>query len=110
MCGSSPLPEAVAKSMGTGAVLVESRALSAATRPLTASWRAGFDGPRLEPLEDAALSGTGDVAESRLQKYFGSSTYWPSRLDPTGFPSFRMRLPPACRGKRAPATSVTATG
>ena len=77
---------------------------------MTASCSAGFDGPRLDPLEDAALSGTGDVAERRPQKYLGSSVYCPIRLDPTGCPSLRIRLPPAWRGNTAPANSVTTAG
>ena len=63
MCGSRPLPEAVTRSTGTGAVLPGSAARSASTRSCTASISAGFVGPRFEPDEAPALYGTGAVAD-----------------------------------------------
>src|SRR5207245_2043793 len=81
--GSSPLPEAVTRSTGIGAALPGSAARRASTRPWTALARSGFVGPRFEPEDDAALSGKGDVADGRLQKYFGSSKGWPMRREPT---------------------------
>ena len=110
MSGSSPLAEAVTRSIGTGAVLPGSAARSAATRSFTASRSAGFDGPRLEPPDPAALFGPGDVAEGRLQKYFGSLKCWPIRSEPTVLPSRSIRLPAACCGKTARAMPVTASG
>jgi hypothetical protein len=67
-------------------------------------------GPRFEPLDAAALYGNGVVAEGRPQKYLGSSNGWPIRLDPTGFPSRRMRLPLASLGKATCAMPVTRSG
>ena len=55
MCGSRPLPEAVTRSTGTGAVLPGSAARSASMRALTASASAGLSGPWFEPPEAAAL-------------------------------------------------------
>jgi hypothetical protein len=54
--------------MGTGRSLPGSAALSALMRAATASLSAGLSGPRLEPLEAAALLGNGPVAEGRPQK------------------------------------------
>jgi hypothetical protein len=62
MCGSSPLAEAVTRSMGTGAVWPGSAARRARCG-LHRLTRAGLLGPRLEPPELAALSGMGLVAE-----------------------------------------------
>ena len=53
--GSRPLPEAVTRSTGIGAVLPGSAALRASMRPLTASTSAGLVGPWFEPLELAPL-------------------------------------------------------
>ena len=103
MCGSRPLAEAVTRSTGTGAVLPGSAARSASMRPLTASTSAGFSGPWFEPLELPALYGIGEVADGRLQKYFGSLKVWPISDEPTGLPSLSSRLPPACVGKGEPA-------
>ena len=64
MWGSRPLPEAVTRSTGTGAVLPGSAARSASTRALTAPWSAGFVGPRFEPDEAPALYAKGDVADA----------------------------------------------
>ena len=54
-CGSRPLPEAVTRSTGTGAGLPGSAARSASLRAFTAPWSAGFEGPRFEAAEAAAL-------------------------------------------------------
>src|SRR5215467_6109066 len=110
MCGSSPLPEAVTRSTGTGTVLPGSAARSASTRAWTALTRSGFVGLRLDPEDEAALYGNGLVAEGRPQKYFGSSKGWPMRAEPTSLPSFEMRLPWAWYGKTAWATPVTRSG
>src|SRR5262252_3912212 len=110
MCGSSPLPEAVTRSTGTGAVLPGSAARSASTRLWTALTRSGLVGLRLDPVDEAALYGNGLVAEGRPQKYFGSSNGWPMRAEPTSLPSFEMRLPWAWYGKTAWATPVTRSG
>ena len=98
MCGSRPLPEAVTRSTGTGAVLPGSAARSASMRPLTASVSAGFSGPWFEPLEALALLGIGPVADGRPQTYFGSLKFCPISDEPTGLPSRRIRLPAACSG------------
>ena len=82
MCGSSPLPEAVTRSTGTGAVLPGSAARSASMRPLTASVSAGFSGPWFEPLDALALLGIGPVADGRPQKYFGSLKFCPISDEP----------------------------
>src|SRR5262245_58275114 len=110
MCGSSPLPDAVTKSTGTSATLLGSAAFRAASRRLTASLSAGFDGPRFDPLDDAALSATGDVADGRPQKYLGSSVYCPMSSEPTAIPSRTMKLPLAWRGKNTLAPSVRLSG
>src|SRR5262244_3092156 len=101
MCGSSPLPDAVTRSTGTGAALPGSAARSASTRAWTALTRSGLGGLRLDPEDAAALYGNGLVAEGRPQKYFGSSKGWPMRAEPTSLPSFEMRLPCAWYGKTA---------
>src|SRR5215470_4570906 len=98
MCGSSPLPEAVTRSTGTGAVFPGSAARSASTRPCTVLIRSGLVGLRFDPDEDAALSANGLVADGRLQKYLGSSKGWPISTEPTAFPSFTIRLPLAWNG------------
>src|SRR5215470_327697 len=106
MWGSSPLPDAVTRSAGTGALFPGSAARSASMRAFTASARAGLVGPRFEPDDEAALYGLGEVAEGRLQKYFGSSKGCPMRDEPTTLPSCTMRLPLAWRGKTSWATPV----
>src|ERR1700693_2638012 len=110
MCGSRPLPDAVTKSTGTGAVFPGSAARRASTRPWTVLTRSGFVGLRLEPDEEPALSAKGLVADGRLQKYFGASKGWPISADPTTFPSLMIRLPCACDGKIAWAMPVTSSG
>src|SRR5215510_11715331 len=110
MCGSSPLPEAVTRSTGTGALLPGSAARSASTRPWTALTRSGLVGLRLDPEDEAALYGNGLVAEGRPQKYLGSSKGWPMRAEPTSLPSLETRLPWAWYGKTAWATPVTRSG
>src|SRR5689334_12782253 len=110
MCGSSPLPEAATRSTGTGAVFPGSAARSASTRSCTALTSAGFVGLRFEPDDDAALYGDGEVADGRLQKYFGSSNGWPISSEPTTLPSLTMRLPLAWCGKTTWAMTVSATG
>src|SRR5712692_10182568 len=110
MCGSRPLPEAVTRSTGTGAVLRGSAARSAATRAWTALTRSGFVGLRFEPDEEPALYPNGLVADGRPQKYFGSSKGCPMSAEPTSLPSLTIRLPLAWRGKTAWATAVTIAG
>src|SRR5262245_32482053 len=110
MWGSSPLPEAVTKSTGTGAMLPGSAARSASTRPCTALMRSGFVGLKLDPDEDAALSANGLVAEGRLQKYLGASKGCPINAEPTTLPSLTIRLPLAWNGKTAWAMPVTISG
>src|ERR1700740_3541878 len=83
MCGSSPLPDAVTRSTGTGAVLSGSAARCASTRPWTALTRSGLVGLRFEPAEEPALYANGVVADGRLQKYFGSSNGCPISEEPT---------------------------
>src|SRR5215469_6571153 len=95
MSGSRPLAEAVTRSTGTGAELPGSAARKASTRCLIPSVRAGLRGPRFEPPEANPLFGCGEVADGRLQKYFGSLKLCPMRLDPMALPSFMMRLPEA---------------
>src|SRR5882757_6336737 len=96
--GSRPLADAVTRSTGTRRVLVGSAAFNASTRVMIASVNAGFSGPWLDPLEAVALYGWGEVAEGRLQKYFGSLKLWPMTRDPTGCPPASTRLPAAWSG------------
>ena len=71
-------------------------------RALTASMRAGLSGPRFEPPEAAALYGCGDVADGRLQKYFGSLKLWPISAEPTALPLLTIRLPRGLIAGRRP--------
>src|SRR5262249_23822447 len=105
-----PLPEAVTRSTGAGAVLPGSAARSASTRPCTALIRSGLVGLRFEPEEAPALFGKGLVAEGRLQKDFGSSNGWPVRVEPTTLPFGTMRLRLACHGNAIWAIPVTTRG
>src|SRR5947208_17107835 len=98
MCGSSPLPDAVTRSTGTGAVLPGSAARIASTRPCTDFTSAGFVGLRFEPENDAAVEANGVVAAGRAQEYFGWSKVWPIRAPPTTLPFLAMRLPFASLG------------
>ena len=108
--GSRPLAEAVTRSTGTGAVLPGSAARNTAMRCFTASVSAGLVGPRLEPDEALALYAFGEVADGRPQKYFGSVNDWPISTEPTGLPSFTIRLPLARCGKISWASPVAASG
>src|ERR1700693_1288450 len=110
MCGSRPLPDAVTKSTGTGAVFPGSAARKASTRPWTALTKSGFVGLRLEPDDEPALSAKGLVADGRLQKYLASSKGCPMSLEPTIFPSLAIRLPCACDGNTTCAMPVTRSG
>src|SRR5713226_2656095 len=109
MSGSSPLAEAVTRSTGTGPVACGSAARSAATRPATASRRALLVGPRLDPLDAEALYENGLVAESRPQKYYGSSNGCPISVEPIACPSRLINLPCAWRG-RAPGLAPSSLG
>src|SRR5437879_13449439 len=110
MSGSSPLADAGTRSTGTGAVLPGSAARSVATRSCTGCTRSGFVGLRFEPDEEPALSGNGEVADGRPQKYLGSSNGCPIRAEPTGLPFLRITLPLACCGNATWETRVTPTG
>src|SRR5215813_13871841 len=110
MCGSSPLPEAVTRSTGTGAVLPGSAARSPSTRDWTALIRSGLVGLWFEPDEEAALYANGVVADGRPQKYFGSSNGWPMSAEPTTLPSLTIRLPLAWCGNTTWAMTVTTAG
>src|SRR5712691_5540589 len=110
MWGSSPLPDDVTRSTGTGAVLRGSAARRAATRACTVLTNSGFVGLRFEPMDEPALYWNGVVADGRPQKYLGSSKGWPMRVDPTVFPSLTIRLPLAWRGNAACAMTVTIAG
>src|SRR5581483_3371254 len=110
MSGSRPLPDAVTRSTGIGALLVGSTAWRASIRAFTASVSAGLSGPRFEPVEPVPLYGCGVVAEGRLQKYFGSLNGCPMRLDPIALPLRTIRLPPAWVGKRTWPIPVTTSG
>ncbi len=73
MCGSSPLPDAVTRSTGTGArVAGIGRAQRRDRGRVPPSSSAGLIGPWFEPLDAAPLYGCGPVADGRLQKYFGA--------------------------------------
>ena len=52
----------------------------------------------------------GEVAEGRLQKYFGSENGWPIRREPTTLPSFSIRLPFAWSLNATCAIPVTTSG
>ena len=93
MSGSSPLADAVTRSTGIDFVGSEGAARSASTRRPTASIKAGFVGPRFEPLEALALSPNGPVADGRAQKYRAASNGCPTSSDPTTTPSRTIRLP-----------------
>src|SRR5207244_12792061 len=110
MCGSRPLPDAVTRSTGTGAVFSGTAARRASTRAWTAFTRSGLVGLRFEPADEPALYGNGVVADGRPQKYLGSSNGWPISDEPTTLPSFTMRLPFAWRGKTTFAMPVTTSG
>ena len=103
MCGSSPLPEAVTRSTGIGRVVVRVGGARARRRaPSPRRPAPGWAGPRFEPDDAAALYASGAVAESRPQKYFGSSNGWPMSAEPTTLAVLRtIRLPLAWRGKAA---------
>src|SRR5262249_39185471 len=88
MWGSSPEPDAVTRSAGTGVGPPKSL-----MRLSTASFSAGLVGPWFEPDDEAPLYGMGEVAEGRVQKYFGSENACPISLDPTTLPPFKIRLP-----------------
>src|SRR5262245_34308638 len=110
MCGSSPLPDAVTRSIGTGAVLPGSAACSASMRCLTASASALLVGPRFDPDDAALLSANGAVADGRLQKYFGSVNGWPISAEPSGLPLRSIRLPFADFANAICAMPVTTSG
>ena len=97
-----PLPDAVTRSTGHGLRCCPDRPRATLLmRCLTASASAGLVGPRLEPVDDALLSANGDVADGRLQKYFGSENGWPISSDPSCFLSpCSIRLPFAACAKR----------
>src|SRR4029453_10420087 len=61
MWGSRPLPEAVTRSTGTGAVFPGSAARSASTRPCTALLRSGLVGPWFGPDGAGGFVGEGGV-------------------------------------------------
>ena len=69
---SSPLPDAVTRSTGTGSGLSGSAACSASTRLLTAASSAGLFAPRFDPPEARPLFGIGVVADGRPQKCVGA--------------------------------------
>ena len=79
-------------------------------RAFAASASAGFVGPRFEPAEAPRVVGAGAVAESRPQKYFGSSNGWPMSASRRPFRSRTIRLPFAWSGNAACATPVTRSG
>src|SRR5262245_4767320 len=119
MCGSSPPPVVVTKSIGTGAE--EFSAFSLSTSALTRSIRALLVGPRLAPPEFAALYGAGTVlleslgsgavvADGRPWKYLSLVNSWPISAEPTTLPSTSTRLPCACFGKMTPASPVITSG
>src|SRR5664279_2900304 len=108
--GSRPLADAVTRSAGTGAVLAGSASRSALIRSFTASASAGLRGPRFEPEDEAPLYGCGDVADGRLQKYFGSSNGWPISVDATVLPPCRTRLPLAAPGNASWAMPQVTSG
>src|SRR5689334_13503708 len=110
MCGSSPLPDAVTRSTGTGAVLPGSAARNASMRCFTASVSALLVGPRLEPLDAALLSANGEVADGRLQKYFGSENGCPISSEPSALSPRSIKLPLAACGNRTCARPVTTSG
>src|SRR5580692_4355368 len=110
MCGSKPLPDAVAKSTGTGDEFSGSAALSSAMRAFTTSRSAGLVGPRFEAVEPLALFGMGEVAEILPQKYLGSENGWLISDEPISLPSAAIRLPEASRANNRCPTKVTASG
>src|SRR5438445_9078305 len=110
ICGSSPEPDAVTRSTGTGAALPGSAACNASMRCLTASVNALLVGPRFEPVDEAALFGDGVVADGRGQKYFGSANGWPISSEPSGLSLGPIRLPLAACVNVSCATPVTTSG
>ena len=100
MCGSSPEPDAVTASTGTGVSAASPLAPRYAVDPLAATaLRAarGSSGPRLEPrLERRVVAGVGRssvAAEGRDWKYSASGSpssstkAWPISSEPTALPS-----------------------
>ena len=59
---------------------------------------------------DESLGSVSLVAEGRGWKYFALAKFWPISEEPTTTPSFTIRLPLACWGRRSCATPVMASG
>src|SRR5262245_57763181 len=102
MSGSSPLPDVVTRSTGTGADGFFF--LRPSTAPAIRSASALLVGPRFEPPELAALYGASTVlveslgsgalvADGRPWKYLASVNCCPSNAEPITLPSFSIRLP-----------------
>jgi len=83
---------------------------SALRRASTAFFKSGLNGPKFDPIDEAALYGPGVVAERRGQKYFGSSVQRPIKADPSIRPPLYTRLPFACQGNNDCAMPVIASG
>ncbi len=79
-------------------------------RAFTASISAGFVGPKLDPVDAAALFGMGVVADTLPQKYLGSAKDWPIKDEPTTSLSRVTRLPEAEFAKASLPTPITARG
>ena len=108
--GSSPLPEAVIKSIGIGKEADGLCSLRTLRRCLIVFKNFGLDGPKLEPDELVPLYGKGVVADGRPQKYLGSVKDWPIKSEPTIWFCFLMMLPFACQGKNTCAIPVMIKG
>src|SRR5271155_2342341 len=102
--GSSPEADVVTASAGTGPG--PAIACQAATPPFTRSASFCDVGPKLEPVELAALYGASIVlveslgsgavvADGRGGKERSLLNHWPMSAEPTTTPSFRIRLPSA---------------
>jgi len=72
ICGSKPLPEAVTRSAGTGATVAGVRVAQRFDAYRHGVGQRRVERTLVEPLEEAALYGYGDVADGRLQKCLGS--------------------------------------
>src|ERR1700745_784884 len=109
MCGSSPDPDAVARSTGIDAPGFSAE--SDCTLPETRSISALFVGPRFDPPEAIGSYPAGPAADGPALKYPGAVNGRPTRLEPITAPSgWRISSPLACRGYSSCASTVTTSG
>ena len=110
MCGSSPLPDAVTRSTGTGRRRCPGRRRAGRRpRPRTASCKAGFVGPEVRAGRTRRRCrrrrGGRRAAPEVLRVVEGLA----DQLEPTALPSLTIRLPLAWSGKATWAIPVTSS-